>query len=87
MILKRYNPETQRIEKWQVPDEWQVTTISNPALRTRCARCGNKIRERGKYASLAIMDEHGFSYMVCGACHQLEMENRTKAGVRPWRIR
>lgn len=86
-ILKRYNPKTKSIEDWRIPPDWNVTTISNPRFRCRCARCGNFISERGKYASIEIMDEHGFSYMVCGACHHTEMKNRENSGVSPWRIR
>lgn len=79
MLLKIWNYERHKYEKYRVPNEWNVKIYAdNMEEIINCAHCGKKIKAGDSYTSYEIHNEVGIGYGVCEKCFNIEMLRKNK---------
>lgn len=69
---KRYFP-------YIVPSDWKVTVFETHMNSVvNCAQCGKKITYGSGYTSKQIHNSMGMGFIVCPACHELELIEERK---------
>lgn len=70
MILRKWNYKSERYEKHEIPDEWNVALFENDMDKLiNCADCGKKIKYGEGYTSRDIHTHIGLGYCVCKDCY------------------
>lgn len=81
MLLKIWNYEKHKYEKYRVPDEWNVKIYTgNMEEIINCAHCGRKIKAGDSNTSYEIHNEIGIGYGICGKCFNKEMIRKKYKG-------
>lgn len=81
MLLKIWNYERHKYEKYRVPNEWNVKIYAdNMEEIINCAHCGKKIKAGDSYTSYEIHNEIGIGYGVCEKCFNKEMMRKRYKG-------
>lgn len=77
--MKKWNYEKKEYEVYSVPADWEVAMYSEDlSEEINCASCGKTVVAGDTYASLKIHSDFGLGFMVCEACYEIELEERTK---------
>lgn len=77
MLLNKWNYQTHKYDKVEIPDCYNCKTYSNNMKElVHCPHCGDEIEIGDSYTSLEYHTEMGFGYAVCEACYELEWKRR-----------
>ena len=80
MILHKWNYKTRTYDKYEVPNEWDVTLFTNDMKKiVSCVQCGIKLEYGMCFTSKEVHTEcTGFGYPVCSKCYEAEMDRNIK---------
>jgi hypothetical protein len=76
MILKKWNYDKHEYEPYRVPKEWNCSCYSDDLQKIiNCCQCGKETVYGYSFTSQEV-HLHGFAWMVCKECHEVEMKRR-----------
>ena len=79
MLLRKWNYDEHRYEKYRVPNEWNCSCYSDDLQeKINCCQCGKEAIFGYSFVSQEVQTFAGFGYMVCKECHEVEMERKYK---------
>lgn len=78
MILRKWDYETHKYLKHEIPDNWYVPLISKVGDKVNCPHCGKEIIFGETFTSLEIHTPVGLGYGVCDKCYQEKWNRKRK---------
>ncbi len=74
----KWNRQRSCYEKYSLPAGARL--VAEKGQTVACAGCGKPVRFEDSYVSGQIHNPYGIGFLICGECHQAEIEKRRERG-------